>query len=83
MDPNLLPDCSTVTYTGISYSGERFDFSLSSDNMFTVTRTTGNAFQLWEIRNGDQSWPLVTGKGVSLEFGIYKISLSDGYEIIY
>ena len=82
VNPNLLPDCSKVTYTGVSYRGEKFDFVISTDG-FQVCRTTGNAFELWCIEKDGKKWPLVTNEIVSLDLGLYKICNSNDYEIIY
>jgi trehalose/maltose hydrolase-like predicted phosphorylase len=82
VNPHVLPDCSKVTYTGVSYNGERFNFTISKEG-FQVCRTTGNAFELWYIIDEDgKKWPLVSNEIVSLALGLYKICFSDEYDIV-
>lgn len=72
VNPHVLPDCDQVTYTGVSYKGERLNFVISKEG-FQVCRTTGNAFELWYIEKDGKKWPLVTNETVSLGLGLYKI----------
>ena len=73
INPYVLPDCSKVSYTGVTYKGERFNFILSGSK-FDVVRTTGNAFELWYIIDADgKKWPLVTNETLSLTLGLYRI----------
>eukprot|EP00116_Pleurobrachia_bachei_P002399 sb/3462661/ len=79
LSPHLLPGCTSTSYTGIVYHGERYNVTVKQGS-FTITRTTGNGFEVWSIVDcgeGGKSYPLITGKPVDLPAGKYKICQGD------